>query len=167
MVVRPAKAGAFSGNRPAKANARSLVAWMAGRRETDRQGHRKDGRESPGRSASERTGGPENERPGRPEPITVGAKAASSVVGWLTRCTTPAVWYRQHGDKDAQSNWRSPPPSVVKVAEQDRPYNRRPGKAAEEERVAEGSVRAMKRSNDRRAKGPCCLCFLREQGKQG
>ena len=29
------KAGAFSGNRPAKAKARSLVAWMAGRRETN------------------------------------------------------------------------------------------------------------------------------------
>ena len=33
--MRPVKAGAFSGNRPAKAKARSLVAWMAGRRETD------------------------------------------------------------------------------------------------------------------------------------
>src|SRR6266446_9836585 len=59
-----------AGDSPAKARARSLVAWMAGRRETNdlKPIDRvivKDDRESPGRSASERTGGPENEKPRR------------------------------------------------------------------------------------------------------
>src|SRR5712692_3779200 len=62
-----------AGDSPAKARARSLVAWMAGRRETNdlKPIDRvivKDDRESPGRSASERTGGPENEKPRRPSP---------------------------------------------------------------------------------------------------
>jgi hypothetical protein len=40
--------------------------------------------------------------------------------------------------------------------EQGRSYNRSPGKATEDERVAEGSVVAVKRGNARGAKGPYC-----------
>src|SRR5712692_530592 len=35
------------------------------------------------------------------------------------------------------------------------------------ERVTAGSVVAMKRSNVRGAKRPCCLCWLQQQGRQG
>src|SRR5260370_37950722 len=42
-----------------------------------------------------------------------------------------------------------------------------PGKSAEGERVAEGSVRVRTRSNVRRAKGPCCLCSSDNMGRQG
>src|ERR1700731_5172587 len=39
------------------------------------------------------------------------------------------------------------------------------GKSIEGERVAVGSVVAMKRSNVRGAKGPCCLQFLLQSGR--
>src|SRR5260370_29673444 len=39
---------------------------------------------------------------------------------------TSAGWKRQHGDKDMQSNWRSPPRPGAKSSEQGRPYNRSP-----------------------------------------
>src|SRR6202171_2401728 len=42
-----------------------------------------------------------------------------------------------------------------------------PGKSAEDERVAAGSVVAMKRSNVRGAKGPCHLQCLQHRGRQG
>src|SRR5437899_7283926 len=42
-----------------------------------------------------------------------------------------------------------------------------PGKSAEDERVADGSVLAMKRSNVRGAKGPCHLQRLQPRGRQG
>src|SRR6266852_8205893 len=35
------------------------------------------------------------------------------------------------------------------------------------ERVAAGSVVAVKRSNVRGVKRPCCLCWLQQQGRQG
>ena len=41
------------------------------------------------------------------------------------------------------------------------------GKSAEDERVAAGSVVAMKRSNVRGAKGPCHLQCLQHRGRQG
>ena len=83
-----------AGDSPAKVKARSLVAWMAGRRETNDlkpidKGHRKDDCESPGRSASERIGGPESEKPRRPSPQER-VKAAWRIAGWLMRHSTPA-----------------------------------------------------------------------------
>src|SRR5271165_2360094 len=42
-----------------------------------------------------------------------------------------------------------------------------PGKSAEDERAADGSVLAMKRSNVRGAKGPCHLQRLQHRGRQG
>src|SRR5262245_22269514 len=59
------------------------------------------------------------------EPATGKAKAVDHIACWLTRCDPPAGWERQHGDKDASSNWRSPPPPAAKSAEQGRPYNQR------------------------------------------
>ena len=71
LVVRPAKADAFSGRQSRRGKSQSLVARMAGRRETDDlkpidKSHRKDDSESPGRSASERRGGLENLKPRKP-----------------------------------------------------------------------------------------------------
>jgi hypothetical protein len=59
--------------------------------------------------------------------------------------------------EDALSNWRSPPRPVTKVAEKGRRITGKPGKSAEDERVAEGLVVAEKRSNVRGAKEPCCV----------
>ena len=71
MLVRPANADAFSGRQSRRGKSQSLVARMAGRRETDDlkpidKSHRKDDSESPGRSASERKGGLENLKPRKP-----------------------------------------------------------------------------------------------------
>src|SRR5450759_2326611 len=41
------------------------------------------------------------------------------------------------------------------------------GKSIDGERVADGSAVAMKRSNVRGTKGPCCLLFLWQSGRQG
>jgi hypothetical protein len=113
---------------PAKAKARSLVAWMAGRRETNdlkpidnviirmTASHRAAAQANA--EVAPKMRGPGGRAHNRR------AKAAWSIVGWLTRCPTPAGWERQHGDKDARSNWRNPPPPVVKAAEQGRSYNR-------------------------------------------
>jgi len=90
------------------------------------------------------------------EPATVKAQAAWPVASWLTRRVTPAGWERRHGDKDTLSNWRSPPRPIAKSVEPGRSYNRSPGKATEDERVAEGSVVVVKRGKARGAKGPSC-----------
>ena len=131
ILVRPAKAGAFSGKSPARARARSPVAWMAGRREIndlkpiDKAIVRMVS-ESPGRSASERTGSPESSSPeGRTFQNQV--KAAWNGARWPTRRSTSAGSQRQHGDKDAPSNWRSPSRPAAKVAEQASRITGQPG----------------------------------------
>ena len=131
VLVRPAKAGAFSGKSPARARARSPVAWMAGRREIndlkpiDKAIVRMVS-ESPGRSASERTGSPESSSPeGRTFQNQV--KAAWNGARWPTRRSTSAGSQRQHGDKDAPSNWRSPSRPAAKVAEQASRITGQPG----------------------------------------
>jgi hypothetical protein len=79
---------------------------------------------------------------------------------------TSAGWKRQHGDKDMPSNWRSP---LIPARNRRSKVGRitgETGKSAEDERVAAGSVVAMKRSNARGAKGPCHLqCLQHREGK--
>jgi hypothetical protein len=41
------------------------------------------------------------------------------------------------------------------------------GKLVDDERESEGSIGARKRSNVRGAKGPCCLQWLQQNGRQG
>ena len=65
------------------------------------------------------------------------------------------------------SNWRSPPRPIAKSAEQGGPITGDPGKSAEGERVADGSVVAMKRGNARGAKGPCCCNSSNDMGGKG
>jgi hypothetical protein len=65
------------GNKPTQVRARSLVAWMAGRREINDlkpidNDQLKGGSESPGRNESERRCGLENEEDPEAEPATVG-----------------------------------------------------------------------------------------------
>jgi len=74
---------------------------------------------------------------------------------------------RQHDDKDTLSNWRDPPRPAVKAAEQGSHITGDTGKVVEDERELEGSIRATKRSNVRGAKGPCCLQWLEQNGRQG
>jgi hypothetical protein len=78
----------------------------------------------------------------------------------LMRRDTLAGLERQHEDKDALSNWRSPTrpgreidgsKETVELAE--------PGSRWKGERVAEGPVVARKRRNGRGAKRPCCLAM--------
>jgi hypothetical protein len=71
--------------------------------------------------------------------------------------TTLAGLQRQHDGKDALSNWRSPPRPVAKSAEQGSRITGAPRKSVEGERVSEGLIVAVKRSNVRGAKEPCCL----------
>src|SRR5215831_17700398 len=96
-VVRPAKAGAFSGRQSHRGNSRSPVAWVAGSQwgnrdsEAYRQSHRKDGGESPGRSASEREVASKLSSPGG-RACNVLAKAAWLIANRLMRWDTPAGW---------------------------------------------------------------------------
>jgi hypothetical protein len=55
------------------------------------------------------------------------------------------------------SNWRNPPRPVEKSAEQRSRITGNTGKSVDGERVSAGFIVAMKRSNVRGAKEPCCL----------
>src|SRR5216683_3090317 len=79
---------------------------------------------------------------------------------------TSAGWKRQHGDKDMLSNWRSPPRPGAKSSSKVGRITGETGKSAEDERVAAGSVVAMKQSNVRGAKGPCHLQCLQQMAKR-
>ena len=63
--------------------------------------------ESSGRNESERTTGLETVY-SRGRAFLHEAKAAWNVAYWLKRRDTLAGLERQHGDKDALSNWRNP-----------------------------------------------------------
>ena len=63
--------------------------------------------ESSGRNESERTTGPETVNP-RGRAFLHEAKAAWTVANWMKWRDTLAGLERQHEDKDALSNWRSP-----------------------------------------------------------
>ena len=71
LLVRPVKAGAFSGRQTRRGKSQPPVTWVAGRREievlkpTDKAIVRMVS-ESPGRNASERSGGPERTEIWRP-----------------------------------------------------------------------------------------------------
>jgi hypothetical protein len=95
-VVRPVKAGAFSGSQSHRGKSQRPVAWMAGRRETDDlkpidKAVLGTVSESPGRSASERIGGLDRRRTGGRALYWL-AKAARHVADWLTRRVAPAGW---------------------------------------------------------------------------
>jgi len=84
-----------AGDSPAKAKARSLVAWMAGRRETNDL--KPIDRVIVRMAASHRAVAQANAEAPKvlapeAEPASERVKAAWRVVGWLTRHSTPAGW---------------------------------------------------------------------------
>jgi hypothetical protein len=149
------------GVRPTGARARRPVAWMAGRRETDAlkpidDAIGKDGREWPGRNVSERKGSPESAKPRRPS-VCFSREGRRD-----RRRLADAAAPLRRGVSDGTVTRTRPAPGEALLVP---PGNRRswvgritgaPGKAADDERVADGPVRARRRGNARGAKGPCC-----------
>src|ERR1700731_124384 len=94
LLVRPANADAFSGRQSRRGKSQSLVAWMAGRRETDdlkpkdRSRGEGDG-ESPGRSAAGGRVGLENLKL-RKRILQVMRERSMGTRGWLARGSVPA-----------------------------------------------------------------------------
>jgi hypothetical protein len=139
----------------------SPVAGMAGRRETEcpethRRPHLRDG-------ASRRAVTVGNARWPRKcaapeaEPATGRAKAAGPVADRLTRRTTPAGWLATARRQGHSEQLEKPSSSRGEICGSwvDR-ITGSTGKSADDERVADGSAVARKRSNVRGAKGPCC-----------
>jgi hypothetical protein len=159
--VCPERQACSVGGRPTGARARRPVAWMAGRRETDAlkpidDAIGKDGREWPGRNVSERKGSPESAEPRRPSVcyLREGSRDCRS----LADAAAPL----RRGVSDGTVTRTRPASGEALLVP---PRNRRiwvgritgaPGKAADDERVADGPVRATRRGNARGAKGPCC-----------
>ena len=125
--------------------------------EAYRQGHRKDGCESPGRNESERVGGLENEEIRGP---SLQPKGEGSM-GWRTLTEAP----EHSGGVLATAWWQGCAKQLEKPSSSRREIGGSwvgritgsTGKSADDERVEDGSVVAMKRSNVRGARGPCCL----------
>ena len=90
--------------------------------------------------------------------LTFRAKATWSVA-WTDAAKHSAGLVGQHGDKVMLSNWRNPPSPGEKSAEQGSRITGDTGKSWTARDTA-GSVVAVKRSNVRKAKRPCCLQWL-------
>jgi hypothetical protein len=157
---------------PAGARVRGSVAWMAGRSESDDlkpidKALFRRVSESPGRNESERTGGPERAKPRRPSPQPEGRRQHEPAQTDRSDGTL-----RRGGSDSTVTRTRRATGEALLVPPRNRrsqvgPITGGPGKWAEDERVAEGFVVARKRGNARGAKGPCCMQFLRQHGRQG
>ena len=150
-----------AGVRPAGVRIGSPVAGRAGRRETDepeapRQPHPRDGCELPGRNESEREVAPKVSSPGgrarnregegsttRRKPIDAAGRSGGVVSDGTTTRTHRATGEALLVPTRKGGSW------VSRITGST-------GKSADDERVTEGSVVALKRSNARGAKGPCC-----------
>ncbi len=161
-VVCPAKAGMFSRRQTCRGKSqapRSLDSRVAGNQDSEayRQGLPGGDYESPGRNESERASGLENEWIRGPSLQLKGEGSMGC------RNLTDAAPRSRRGGSDStvaracratgeallvpERNHRSKVDRITGAT----------GKTIEGERVAEGSAVAMKRSNVRGAKGPCCL----------
>ena len=161
-VVRPEKVGMFSRRQTCRGKSqapRSLDSRVAGNQDSEayRQGLPWGDYESPGRNDSERASGLESEWIRGP---SLQPKGEGSMGG---RNLTDAAASPRRGGSDStvartcratgeallvpERNHRSKVDRITGTT----------GKSIEGERVADGSVGAMKRSNVRGAKGPCCL----------
>ena len=150
------------GDSPTGARVRSLVAWVASVEET-KQMKPTDKiilgmvSESPGRNENEPTGGLDKKINPKAEPPMVGRRQhdmAQTDRGGMSlrrgsRDSTVARTCRATGETVLA-------PSRNRRSKVDR-ITGTTGKTIEGERVADGSVVAMKRSNVRGAKGPFCL----------
>ena len=122
--------------------------------------------ESPGCNVSERKGSLERVNP-EAEPFPLRRRQQeppSSGCGGIP----PAGCERRHGDKDAQSNWGSPPAPAGKRRSKVHRTTGRHREAAKARGVEDGPETARKRGNARGAKGPCCTCssVAREAGAE-
>ena len=155
--VCPERQACSVGRRPTGARARRPVAWMAERRETEAlkpidDAIGKDGRESPGRNVSERKGSPESAEPRRPSVCFLREGSRDD------RRLADAAGPLRRGVSDGTVTRTRPAPGealLVPLRNRRRWVGRitgAPGKAADDERVADGPVRAMRRGNARGAK---------------
>jgi hypothetical protein len=161
-VVCPAKAGVFSRRQTCRGNSQEPRSWdsrVAGNQDSEayRQGLPWGDHESPGRNESERASGLENEwiRGSSLQLKGEGSMGCRNLTDAASRSrrggsdSTVARTCRATGEAllVPERNHRSKVDRITGTT----------GKTIEGERVADGSVVAMKRSNVRGAKGPCCL----------
>jgi hypothetical protein len=161
-VVCPAKAGMFSRRQTCRGNSqepRSLDSRVAGNQDSEayRQGLPWGDHESPGRNESERASGLENEWIRGP---SLQLKGEGSM--GCRNLTDAASRSRRGGsDSTVARTCRATGEALLVPGRNHRSKVDRitgtTGKTIEGERVADGSVVAMKRSNVRGAKGPRCL----------
>jgi hypothetical protein len=161
-VVRPAKAGMFSRRQTCRGKSqapRSLDSRVAGNQDSEayRQGLPWGDYESPGRNESERASGLENEWIRGP---SLQLKGEGSM--GCRNLTEAAPRSRRGGsDSTVARTCRATGETLLVPERNHRSKVDRitgaTGKTIEGERVADGSAVAMKRSNVRGAKGPCCL----------
>src|SRR5271166_3685159 len=147
---------------------RSLDSRVAGNQDSEayRQRPPRGDDEPPGRNESKRECGPESAEPRRPSPQLEGEGSMGS-----RNLTEAAPSLRRGGsDSTVARTCRATGEALLVPARNRRSRVGRitgeTGKSTEDERVAAGSAVAMKRSNVRRAKGPCHLQRLRrKEGK--
>ncbi len=149
------------GDSPTEVRIRNLVAWIAVAEETKSlkpidKATRGVVSESPGRNASEPIGGPVKNTIPEAELSPVERRQHGTMKS--DRCVVPLR--RGSRGSTVTRTCRATGEAVLVP-----PRNRRskvgritgdPGKSAEDETVAAGSVVALKRGNSRGAKGPCC-----------
>jgi len=157
---------------PTEERIRDLVAWIAPSEETKPVKPIDKAilgivSESPGRNASEPIGGPVKNKTPEVEPTTVGRRQHG-----MTKSDRCVVSLRRGSRGSTVTRTCRATGEAVLVP----PRNRRskvghitgtPGKLAEDETVAAGSVVVMKRGNSRGTKGPCCTWFRRQNERQG
>src|SRR6266496_2589738 len=161
-VVCPAKAGMFSRRQTCRGKSqtpRSLDSRVAGNQDSEayRQGLPGGDYESPGRNESERASGLENEWIRGP---SLQLKGEGSM--GCRNLTDAAPSPRRGGSDSTETRTRQATGEALLVpgrnhrSKVDR-ITGATGKTIEGGRVADGSAVAMKQSNVRGAKGPCCL----------
>ena len=161
-----------AGASPAEVRIRNLIAWIAVAEETKSlkpidKATRGVVSESPGRNASEPIGGPVNNITPEAELSAIERRQHGTTKS--DRCVVPLR--RGSRGSTVTRTCRATGEAVLVP-----PRNRRskvghitgtPGKLAEDETVAAGSVVVMKRGNSRGTKGPCCTWFRRQNERQG
>ena len=161
-VVCPVKAGMFSRDQSCRGKSqrpRSLDSRVAGNQDPEayRQGLPWGDYEPSGRNDSERKCGLESEKIRRPSPQPWGEGSMAS------RILTDTASSLRRGGSDstvARTCQATGEALLVPVRNHRSKVDRitgSPGKSIEGERVADGSVLAVKPSNVGGAKGPCCL----------
>ena len=161
-----------AGDRPVGVRIGSPVAGRADRRETKgseapRQPHPWDERKFSGRNESEREVAPKVSSPGgrarnregegctaRRRPIDAMGRSGGVVSDGTRTRTHRATGETLLVPTRKGGSW------VGRITGNT-------GKSADDERVTDGLGVALKRSNVRGAKGPCCLSFFRQHGRQG